>query len=57
MGVFLILVALLAIFLAPENTFRTAQLRDRLRALNQHNDIEVVVSHDLADMPAVLQLD
>lgn len=39
----------------PENTSRTAQLRDWLRTLNQQNDIEVVVSHDLADMQAVLQ--
>lgn len=41
--------------LVPENTSRTADLRDWLRALNQQNDIEVVVSHDLTDMKAVLQ--
>lgn len=39
----------------PENTSRTAQLRDWLRALNQQDDIEVVVSHDLSDMEKTLQ--
>ncbi|MFK8050178.1 MAG: MBL fold metallo-hydrolase [Halioglobus sp.] len=39
----------------PENTARTGQLRDWLRSLNQQDDIEVVVSHDLNDMQTVLQ--
>jgi len=39
----------------PENTARTGQLRDWLRSLNQQDDIEVVVSHDLNDVQTVLQ--
>jgi glyoxylase-like metal-dependent hydrolase (beta-lactamase superfamily II)/pimeloyl-ACP methyl ester carboxylesterase len=40
--------------LVPENTDRTAVLRDWLRELDQQEDIEVVVSHDLQNMQTVL---
>jgi len=41
--------------LVPENTHRTAVLRDWLSELDQQEGIEVVVSHDLENMQAVLQ--
>ncbi|MEH6636541.1 MAG: MBL fold metallo-hydrolase [Halioglobus sp.] len=41
--------------LVPENTARTAKLRKWLRTLDQKEDIEVVVSHDLENMQAVLK--
>lgn len=41
--------------MVPENTKRTALLRDWLGELDDHDDIEVVVSHDVDNMRAVLQ--
>ena len=41
--------------LVPENVTRSGELRHWLRKLDQQSDIDVVVSHDLGNMEAVLQ--
>jgi glyoxylase-like metal-dependent hydrolase (beta-lactamase superfamily II) len=41
--------------LVPENTTRTAQLREWLRRLDNNDDMQVVVSHDIQDMAEILQ--
>jgi glyoxylase-like metal-dependent hydrolase (beta-lactamase superfamily II) len=41
--------------MVPENTDRTALLRDWLGELNQQEDVEVIVSHDLENMQSVLE--
>jgi hypothetical protein len=40
--------------LVPENTGRTAELRHWLKELDTAADIDVVVSHDLANVQRVL---
>ncbi len=42
--------------IVPENTARTAELRDWLRKLDGNTDMEVVVSHDLQDMAGTLEV-
>ncbi len=41
--------------IVPENTTRTAQLRSWLRALDQNDDMEVIVAHDLKNFEQVLK--
>ena len=41
--------------LVPEDTARTAQLREWLGKLNDYDDIDVVVSHDVQDMAGIIQ--
>ena len=47
--------AIYSYLLVPENTTRTAQLREWLRKLDNNDDIQVVVSHDIQNMAEVLQ--
>jgi glyoxylase-like metal-dependent hydrolase (beta-lactamase superfamily II) len=47
--------AIYSYLLVPENTTRTAQLREWLRKLDNNDDMQVVVSHDIQDMAEILQ--
>ena len=44
-----------SLLLVPENTARTARLREWLGKLDGNEDMDVIVSHDIQDMAEILQ--